>query len=76
MGAGAVERVALLQLAVEEAVYLVDLVELAKTLTDAEWVELAEGVFCQGSVLKIGKVVWLLPYPGVLLNSILIELYV
>ncbi|GFS24226.1 exonuclease mut-7 [Elysia marginata] len=54
MGAGSVERVALLQLAVEEAVYLVDLVELAKVLTDKEWTELAESVFCHEDVLKIG----------------------
>lgn len=54
MGAGSVERVALLQLAVEEAVYLVDLVELTKILTDEEWTELAESVFCHRDVLKIG----------------------
>ncbi|GFO49630.1 exonuclease mut-7 homolog isoform x1 [Plakobranchus ocellatus] len=54
MGAGTVERVALLQLAVEEAVYLVDLVELGKILSDAEWAEMAEAIFCVASVLKIG----------------------
>ncbi|RUS74110.1 hypothetical protein EGW08_018117, partial [Elysia chlorotica] len=54
MGMESVERVALLQLAVEKAVYLVDLVTLSETLTEPEWVDLAESIFCQESVIKIG----------------------
>lgn len=49
------ERVALLQLAVDDHVYLVDFMELGSQLTEKEWVRVAETIFCDEKVLKIGK---------------------
>ncbi|CAG5115917.1 unnamed protein product, partial [Candidula unifasciata] len=48
------ERVALLQLAVEDHVFLVDFMELSPNMGEEEWVELTETIFCDEAVLKIG----------------------
>ncbi|CAL1536700.1 unnamed protein product [Lymnaea stagnalis] len=53
MGATA-ERVALLQLAVCDHVFLVDFMELSNQLMEDEWIKMATSIFCDDQILKIG----------------------
>ncbi|XP_035829392.1 exonuclease mut-7 homolog [Aplysia californica] len=50
----ATQQVALLQLAVEERVFLLDCVALRTQLVDAEWAQLAATIFCDKKVIKLG----------------------
>ncbi|XP_060579875.1 exonuclease mut-7 homolog [Ruditapes philippinarum] len=51
---GQIQKVALLQLAVKDRVFLLDLVSLDKLFTEKMWQEFAQSFFCSSDVLKLG----------------------
>jgi len=44
-----------LQLAIDNAVYLLDILTLSELLSDADWRHLVENVLCNDSISVIGK---------------------
>jgi len=48
-----------LQLAIDSAVYLLDVLTLSELLTNDDWQNLVENVFCNESISVVGK--FLLP---------------
>ncbi|KAK3600347.1 hypothetical protein CHS0354_015943 [Potamilus streckersoni] len=51
---GQIQKVALLQLAVKDHVYLLDIPALEREFNDADWKQLATDIFCRDDVLKLG----------------------
>ncbi|KAL3871620.1 hypothetical protein ACJMK2_039607 [Sinanodonta woodiana] len=51
---GQIQKVAVLQLAVKDHVYLLDIPALEKEFNDADWKQLATDIFCHDDVLKLG----------------------
>ena len=48
-------RLSVLQLAIDNSVYLLDVLTLSKLLTDDDWRHLVENVFCSESISVVGK---------------------
>ena len=45
----------MLQLAVKDQVFLLDLLSLSEILSEDMWIEFAESFFCSPNVLKLGN---------------------
>jgi len=48
-------RLSVLQLAVDKAAYLLDVITLSELLADDDWRRLVENVFCNESLTVVGK---------------------
>jgi len=53
-------RLSVLQLAIDSAVYLLDVLTLSELLADDDWRCLVENVFCNESISVVGKFLLLL----------------
>ena len=48
-------RLSVLQLAIDNAVYLLDILALSELLSDDDWRHLVENVLCNDSISVVGK---------------------
>ena len=53
-------RLAVLQLAVSDAAYLLDMIRLVDVIDDTDWMNFAQSVFCSHERVVIGRFVYLL----------------